>query len=173
MNFSKIIDVVATVAPTIATALGGPLAGTAVGVLAKALMGKDSATPEELQLTLANPTADQLAAMKKAEYDFNAKMKELDIEVIRINEQDRDSARNREAQVHDITPSILAIGLTLGFFGLLTWLVGHSPPDGSRDLINIMLGSLGTGWISMLGYYFGSSAGSDAKNAIISKLTGK
>lgn len=172
MNFSKIIDVVGAVAPTIATALGGPLAGTAVGFISKALLGKDMASDEELSTMLANPTPDQLAVLKKAEYEFQAKMKELDIEVVRISMQDRDSARQREEAVKDWTPSALAVGLTVGFFGLLTWLVAHEPPAGSRDLINIMLGSLGTGWVSMLAYYFGSSAGSEAKNYIINKMAG-
>ena len=71
---------------------------------------------------------------------------------------ERDSARKREMAVRDKIPGILAIGLTVGFFGLLGWLVAHEPPAGSRDILNIMLGSLGTGWVTMLAYYFGSSA---------------
>lgn len=42
-------------------------------------------------------------------------------------------------------------------------------PVASRDVLNIMLGSLGTAWISIIAYYFGSSNGSSRKTELLAK----
>ena len=54
---------IGSVAPTIATALGGPVAGMAVKALSGALFGHEDATSDDIKTALANPTADQLAAL--------------------------------------------------------------------------------------------------------------
>lgn len=67
---SGLSDVLKTVAPAIATALGGPLAGAAVSFLASKL-GVDPAVVEQ---TVAGMTPDQLVQMKKMDLDFQAEM---------------------------------------------------------------------------------------------------
>lgn len=164
-----VADTIGVVAPTLGAALGGPLGGMAGAMIAKAL-GVDPANPEQAANILKTASAEQLLVLKKAENDFTIALRELDIKAADISGRDRDSARQREIALKDRVPGLLALLLTVGFFGLLGWLVGHEPPSGSRDILNIMLGSLGTGWATMLAYYFGSSQGSDAKTGIIRKL---
>ena len=59
--------VLGAIAPTIATALGGPLAGAAVGILSKALLGRDDGTEEELAPLVASASPDILLKIKEAE----------------------------------------------------------------------------------------------------------
>lgn len=63
--------------------------------------------------------------------------------------------------------------MTLGFFGILSFMLVQSPPDGARDVLNIMLGALATAWISIVAYYFGSSSGSAEKTRLMSKGGGQ
>ena len=58
------------VAPTIATALGGPLAGVAVKTLSNAIFGHEDATEQQISDAMASATPDQLAAIKKIDADF-------------------------------------------------------------------------------------------------------
>ena len=157
---SDIAGVIGSVAPTIASALGSPIAGTAIGALTKAL-GIEGSTPDAVQRAVANATPEQLLAIKQAEQSFAVQMEQLNIDLAKVNAGDRDSARQREMAVKDWVPGVLAVSLTIGFFGLLGWMMHQAPPAGSRDILNVMLGSLGTGWVTMLAYYFGSSASSD------------
>jgi hypothetical protein len=153
----------ATVAPALATALGGPLAGLATQAVGAVFGLGTSPAEEDLAAALQGAKPEDLLALKKADQEFTLRMRELDIDLERIAAGDRKSAREREKNVSDRVPGMLAMFLTFGFFSLLGWLVTHEPPAGSRDILNIMLGSLGTGWITMLAYYYGSSSGADAQ----------
>jgi len=161
-------------APIVGAALGGPLGGAAGSLLASALGVKD-ADPKSIEQAIKSGalTGEQILALKQAEDNFALQMKQLDINSVEDMEklaiQDRASAREREMAVKDWTPRILAYGVTLGFFGLLSFLLRHDLPPGSKDVINIMLGSLGTAWISIVTYYFGSSAGSDKKTDLMGR----
>ena len=92
----QLLNLVKTVAPSIATAVGGPLAGMATKMISEALLGKPDGTEDELLQAAKNATPEQLLALKKAEQDFAIKMRELDIDLERISNEDRNSARNRE-----------------------------------------------------------------------------
>lgn len=163
MDLSKIGGLLGQIAPTIATAIGGPVAGMAVKALAGALgLSQDSST-DDVQTALLTATPEQLAAVKKVDADFKVQMKELDIDLERIAAGDRDSARNMQMQTNDWIPRAMAIMVTFGFFGILAWLlIKGVPPSGSETLI-YMLGALGTAWTGIVQFYFGSSAGSKAK----------
>lgn len=151
------LSTLSAVAPGIATAFGGPVAGLAVQAVESALGASPSGDKDAALQAVSGATPDQLLALKKADQDFQTRMKELDIQYAQIDESDRDSARKRQEAVKDWIPGVLAVSLTLGFFGLLASLVVHAPPEGSRDIVHVMLGSLGTGWVTMLAYYYGSS----------------
>lgn len=164
--------VISSIAPMLGTALGGPLGGIAGAALATALGGDPTKTSaDDLAKLVQNVTPEQLLSIKKAELDFQIQMKELDINSVRDLEQlshdDRDSARNREIQVKDFTPSILAYSITVGFFGLLTMLLFHMIPDANKSVLDVMVGSLGTAWIGCVSYYFGTTAGSREKNQML------
>jgi hypothetical protein len=163
MDLSKIGGLLAQVAPTVATALGGPLAGLAVKTLSEALLGHPDANESDVSAALMSATPEQLQKLKETDATFKLKMKELDIDLEKISAGDRDSARNMQIRTNDWIPRAMAIMVTFGFFGILAWLLVRGvPPSGSETLI-YMLGALGTAWTGIVQFYFGSSAGSKAK----------
>lgn len=175
MEWNDVKTLVARLAPSIAAGLGGPLAGTAVAALEGALgVSTDGSTTDKQQAlaaAISGATPDQLLALKKADQDYQAKMTELGFDNAQDMEKlasgDRDSARKREMDVKDKTPRNLAYLITSGFFGVLAFLMLSKVPAESRDILNIMLGSLGTAWVAAVTYYFGSSAGSAEKTTLL------
>lgn len=93
--------------------------------------------------------------------------------------KDIDSARNREIQIatsekapliNKIILPLMAAFVTLGFFGILSFMLFREVPKDNETILNIMLGSLGTAWIGIVSYFFGSSAGSAAKQKQMDKI---
>lgn len=173
----SILNLVRTVAPSIASAVGGPLAGMAVRTISEVLLGKPDGTEAELEEAAAKATPEQLLALKKAEQEFTVRMRELDIDLERIANSDRDSARSREVQTKDWMPRVLAF-VVVGGFMLTVFLVLMGYVEGMKD--PLMATTVGTliGFVSakceqVVAYYFGSSAGSKAKDEAMSHMVRK
>jgi len=178
MEWKDVAGLVSKLAPTVATALGGPLAGGAVSALEGVfgLTGNDKSNDDRqsaLAAAIAGASPDQLVAMKKMDLDFQVQMAELgfkDAEAIaQIAESNQDSARKREEVVKDSTPTVLAYATTIGFFGILAAIMFAPIPAGVMNMLNIMLGILGTCWTGVFGYYFGSSAGDMHKTNLLAQ----
>jgi hypothetical protein len=160
-----------------AASLGGPFGVMAANVVGKAI-GADKApeaTSDSIHAAIASAmgTQEGRQALLKAEQDFQAQMAELgykDVETLeQIAAADRASARDMQVATKSWIPGALAISVTLGFFGLLTLSAMHAPPSSSEKVLDVMTGSLGTAWIMVMGYYFGSSAGSAEKTKLLSQ----
>ena len=165
--------VVRTIAPALATAFGTPLMGVATKVVADVLLGEDAPaeiTDKMLEQAVRAASPDQLIALKQAGMQFEADMAKLGVDLERLANEDRANARRREIDTGDVwTPRILAGGVTVGFFGVLTWLLAAGvPPEGGEALL-VMLGALGTAWAGIISYFFGSSAGSKQKNELLAR----
>jgi hypothetical protein len=160
------MDWLKQIAPTIATALGGPLAGMAVSAISKAI-GVD---PEKVgDLISSNKlSADQIAQVKIAEIELQKQAQELGLNFEKLEVEDRKSARDMQSKTRSLMPPILAGTVTVGFFGIMV-LMFIGKVDSSNPAILMMLGSLGTAWTGIIAYYFGSSAGSQAKTDLLSK----
>jgi hypothetical protein len=96
--------------------------------------------------------------------------------------KEMESARNREIQIatssaapmlNKIVTPVLAlgtVGLTFILFGVIIFVDVDSD---SKDILIYVLGALTSAVTMVLGYYFGSSAGSKEKSSQIDDLLGK
>ena len=170
---SSMGNLIKQVAPTIATALGGPLAGLATKTLSEALLGSPDGSPDEIAAALGSATPDQLAKLREIDANFKVTMKKLDIDLAQIDAGDRDSARKREIALKDSTPTILAGVVCFGFFGTLIGLLLYGLPSKGQDAVLILLGALSAAFTAIVNYYYGSSSGSKAKEQIIDQIMGR
>jgi len=155
------------IAPTIATCLGGPLAGLAVTAISKALGVDEDKVQDTINEGKLN--ADQIVCIKQAEIELEKSAQELGLNFEQLAVQDRASARDLQKETKSIVPPILSILVTIGFFGILIGLM--SGQIHTSDALMLMLGSLGTAWTGIIAFYFGSSASSQAKDVLIHNST--
>ena len=101
--------VLSTVAPMLATAVGGPLAGAATNAIIGALGLPQDTPPEQVAQAVQNATPDQLLAIKKAEGEFAVQMKALDVTLEQLRYSDTANARAREVAVRDWMPKVLGL----------------------------------------------------------------
>lgn len=174
----SILPTIGALAPTIATAAGGPLAGMAVNAIESALgvpTGSSSSADGQAKITQVLGSLDPAtaAAMRKADQDFQTQLKQLDIDLDKVNEQDTESARTMQAQTKSTVPGILAIALAIGFFSIMVLMAFHPLPVANQGVLNTLIGAFGGSFLTIVHFYFGSSSGSQNKDATIQAAVNK
>ena len=157
MNFSALKNVIGAVAPTLGTALGGPLGGTAAQAISAVLGCKPD--PKSISTAMQQATPEQLAEIKKAELDFEAQMKQMDVDIFALETADVQDAR--KAHKGDWTPRVFGLLALIGFLSYI-FLVTIQPPDANSDtIVSLVLGYLGGLVSGISSFYFGASHAKD------------
>ncbi len=169
MDWKKIV---ATVAPWIGTAMGGPLGGAAVGAVADAL-GLSDRTESSIKAALSGVTPEQMLALKTADQRFAAQMQEIgfkqlsDMEAIAAG--DRKDARDMQKVTRSWVPATLSLVVTSGYFGILVGILNGKFSVSDSQALLLMLGSLSTAWGLVMAFWFGTTADSGRKTELLAK----
>jgi hypothetical protein len=186
-TMKSLATAISSFAPTLATMLGGPLAGTAVTALESAFGLKQGAGADAVTQVVqtGSMTPDQMAAVRAADQKHAEIISQQQIDLAKLNADaqtafaaddtaDRASARALEMATHDWIPGFLAVGVTAGFFGVLGYVmhVGLKQIGTGQggEAVLLLLGSLGTAWTAIVSYYFGSSAGARRSSEALAKI---
>ena len=166
MDFS---DILKTLAPTVASALGGPLAGAAVTALG-GILGLSEPTQDKIATVFQNGqmTSEQIAEIKKLELQFKNDEAERGFKYSELEFKDRDSARQMQIATRSQTPEILSwliIGSTLALEGYV--LTQGIPPQVSDIVAGRVLGTLDMAFGTVLAFWLGSSFSSRQKDSTI------
>ena len=150
-------NIVGAVAPTIGTALGGPMGNMAMGKIAD-VVGEPN-TPKAIEKAIQEATPEQMLELKKAEQEFEIQMKELDVDVFKLEVADKQNARGMFSK--DWTARIIGLFTIGGFLGYIFLVTLQPPEQNSEALINLVLGYLGGLASAIISFYFGASHTSD------------
>lgn len=172
---SKWKEIVGSVAPALATALGGPLAGAAVKTIATQVLGKTDATEKDVEQAIVAGDSQTLLKLREVDGEFKKAMLDAGVNLEKIAAEDRANARKREADTHDsATPRILAAVVVGGFFYCVVTVVSGNLPSLKDPVIAGLVGTV-LGYASakadqVVSYYFGSSSSSRSKDKAISDI---
>ena len=146
-------NLLGAVAPTIGTALGGPMGGMAGKILSETLGVPNN--QKSIEQAMQNASPEELAKIKKAELEFEAEMKKLDVDVFALEAQEKQDARKHFSK--DWTARIIGIATIGGFLGYIFLVTLQPPEQNSEALINLVLGYLGGLASAIISFYFGAS----------------
>ena len=161
------LDTLKTLAPTVATALGGPLAGAAVAAIGDAL-GVSGATQETIGKLFKDGqiTSEQLAEIRKLEIQYQNEEKERGFKYAELEFKSVDSARAMQTATQSKMPAVLTVLITLGFF-LVLGLLFFRPELKGNEIVMVMVGQLSAVWGGCITFYFGTTFGSQGKNVLL------
>ena len=150
-------SVVGAVAPTLGTALGGPMGGMAANMISEVLGCKNE--PKAIEKAIESATPEQMLELKKAEQTFELQMKELEVDVFKLETADKQDARGKFGK--DWTARLMGIATVGGFLAYIFLVTIQPPESNSEALINLVLGSLGGLASAVISFYFGASQKQD------------
>ena len=164
-------NVIAKVAPTVASALLGPAGGVVVSAIGS-IFGLDDATESDIQKRIENGqlTGEQIGQIRELELKLQAEERERGFRYADLEFKDRDSARNMMVQSGAKTPAVLTwliVIIVLGLEGAL--LFGVKPEGVSEIVLGRILGTLDTSLAGVLSFWFGTTHGSSRKTDLLSQ----
>jgi hypothetical protein len=178
------LNVVEKLAPTIATVLGGPLAGGGVVALESVfgLTPKPDASTDDRQNAIAaaisGATPEQLQAMRKADQDYALAMAQAgfkDTETLAsLAVQDRSSARNMQVSTRSLMPPIFGMAIILGSLGAAAAILAGKVEYANTTeatMVGTVIGYLFSEAKAVLAFYFGSTRDTEQTNELLAKST--
>lgn len=161
-----------TLAPTVATALGGPLAGAAVSALG-GILGLPDATPDTVAKAIQDGqlTPDHIAEIRKLELQYQSDEKERGFKYAELAFKDRDSARTSNVS-GGVQKYLfwLSLALLIGSLGteVLVLFKGY-PSDIPEIIVGRVLGLLDAVAMMVMTYWYGTTNGSAQKTELLSQ----
>lgn len=163
MNWSDLGRKVADFAPLLGSALG-PV-GAGVGALISSEFGTEN-TPDAIGAFLTgNPDAQ--VKLKEIELTHKAQLQEIKLQTLQAELGDKANARL--ANKHSLMPAYLSVGLTALIVLIVALLFWIDVPEGSREVLFMLLGVVIKEWGSAMQYWFGTTRSSQDKTRLMSK----
>jgi hypothetical protein len=165
----KAKQVIAAVAPTLGTALGGPFGALAGAVVAKALGGSE----KEIEASIDRQDPEALVKLKDGERNFIIEMERLEITREQLVYDDRKDARARETSLGgDLTTKVLAYAIVGGFIALAFSLL-FKVTIADSIIAGTIIGYFSAKCEQVVSYYFGSSHSSRTKTDALTEALRK
>jgi hypothetical protein len=165
--WGKVLGVIKGIAPTVATALGGPVGGIAVN----AIMGALGVESEDEAIAALSSDPQAVLKLKLAEVDFKKFLREADLKDHQLVIQDRGDARSMAKTLGKIWPQFTIVTmLTAMIAAVIYGLFFMTPPEGSKDVLYMVLGQLTTAWAASIAFFVGTTKSSAEKSEQIATL---
>lgn len=167
MNWGDIGKQVASAAPVLGAALGGPIGGAA-GALLASIFGVDSKPDEVSQAIKADPESALKLFQLEQEHEQALRQMALDERKAELS----DTQQARTAHQGAWMPWALTLILSVMISAMVAALIWISIPPDNKEVVYLIVGQLIGAFSTAVAYWLGSSRGSvikDERLAVIGK----
>lgn len=171
-------NVLAKIVPTVATALGGPLAGTVVSAIGE-IIGISEPTQDKIRdaIEKGQLTGAQVTQLRELELKLKAEEQERGFRYADLEVKDRQGARERDSWFvktgrHNWRADIM-FGLAVAVICWLVYSIWKDPTinEFMKGIITLVLGRF-LGYLdSIYNFEFGTTRGSQSKDTTIQQLS--
>lgn len=151
-----LLSFVGKVAPLLGTALGSPIGGIALSLIANAFGVKNSDAGEILNALQSAP--DAAMRLKQLEMDHQEALLKISSQDFQTEVADKQDAR-KYAENYKGFLMLMAIMVTSGFF-LCLFLIfseGININDSEKQLLTLLIGMLASKWQTIIDFFYGAS----------------
>lgn len=165
-------EVIGKLAPTVASALLGPMGGAAVAAIG-GILGISEPTQDKISdiIKSGQMTSEQVANIRVLELQYQNDEKERGFKFAELEFKDRDSARNANVaggtQMALFWLSLVILVVTLGTEVVV--LFNGYPQTLPEIVVGRVLGLMDSVAMMVLAYWYGSSSGSKAKTDLLAQ----
>lgn len=158
MNWSDLGKNIAKFAPLLGGVVGGP-AGSAIGSIIASEFGVED-KPEAVFNAVKN-SPDAAVKLRKIELNNKTELERIKMEQAKTEIADKQNARVNNK--HSMMPAILSCVLSLVIVGIIYLLFYTPVPEGSKDVLLVILGVVVKEWGGAMQYWFGTTRSSQDK----------
>ena len=166
-------DFLKTIAPTVASALLGPLGGVAVSAIGS-ILGVSEPTQQKIAdaISTGKLTPEQVGELKKLELQYQNDEAERGFKYADLAFKDRDSARKANVeggvQKHMFWLSVILLLVTLGC-EISVLFFGYPDQKIPEMVVGRILGLMDAVCMLVLTYWYGTTSGSLAKTNLLAQ----
>lgn len=159
MNWSELGEAIAGYAPLLGGVIGGP-AGGAIGSIVASVFGVQNKPEAILEAVKADPEA--AVKLRMIELDNKAELQKIAVELAKAEIIDKQNARKENK--HSAVPALLSAVLSMVIV-VIIYLLFYTPvPEGSKDVLFMLLGVVVKEWGNAMQYWFGTTRSSENKD---------
>ena len=164
MSWSELGKTIAGYAPLLGGVVGGP-AGASIGSIIASKFGVEN-KPDQI-VNAINSDPEAAIKLRSIELDNKTELEKIAMELARSEIADKQNARKENK--HSVMPAVLSGVLSLIIVGIIYMLFYTVVPDGSKDVLFMLLGVVVKEWGGAMQFWFGTTRSSQDKTMTANK----
>ena len=142
-------------APLLGSVIAGP-AGTIIGQVVADMFGGDINDPDDILKRIRNDPESAIK-LRQIQADEAVNLQRFAFLQAELAVKNTVDARANNVASKTVFPEVISVMILIGFFGCVYWIAVYPQENFDKDILNILLGVIGSAFAAVVNYWLGSS----------------